>query len=166
MRATSPARRTPVFPDRAKLAAFFKKDPSRRVRICDLAPLLGTSTDQVRTMLRADDLDMRSDAIEWGEAASYLFDAWPRAQILAALGPVLSRLIPHAFHPVPVQWGIPLFIVQAMEYQAAQAGRFTSPLVDDYVADILFNEIRPATVGTLSSDGAFLEAYSYPPLDD
>src|ERR1051326_3238328 len=166
MRATSAARRTAVFPDRAKLAAFFKSDPGRRIRIRELALLLGASTDRVRRMLRVDDLDRRSDAIEWGEAASYLFDAWPRARIVAALGPELARLIPPAFHPVAVQWGIPLFVIQAMEHQAAQAGQFMAPSVDDYVADILFNEIRPATVGALSGDGAFLEAYGYPPLDD
>jgi len=41
-------------------------------------------------------------------------------------------------------------------------GGFHSPSVDDYVADILFNEIQPATVAALAHDAAFVQAYHYP----
>jgi hypothetical protein len=70
------------------------------------------------------------------------------------------------------------FIVRAIRHQAALLRthdprvnprtadpRFVSPSVDDYVADILYNEIQPATVTALADDEAFLEAYHYPPLD-
>jgi hypothetical protein len=34
--------------------------------------------------------------------------------------------------------------------------------VDDYVADLLFNQIEPATVAAFGGDGAFLAAYHFP----
>lgn len=166
-----------LFPSREALARFFRMDARQRVRAPALAQLLGAPDEQVREVLRNEGVQLRFDSIEWGEAASYLFDAWPRTQIIDALGPDLARIIPPAFHPTRVQWQIPLFITRAIEHQAAlmreddprvnaaAGGRFTSPSVEDYIADILFNEIQPATVATLARDAAFLQAYDYPPLD-
>ena len=140
-----------------------------------LAELSGASDDQVRRLLRAEEVAVRSDSVAWGEAATYLFDAWPRARIIEALGPELARLVPPAFHPAPVQWQIPIFILRAIHHQAALGwendprvsaaavdGRFTPHAVDDYISDILFNEIEPATVDALGQDPEWVRAYHYP----
>lgn len=153
-------------------------DQRRRVRVPMLARLLGASAEQVREVLLNEGVQLRSDSVEWGEAAAYLFDAWPRAQIIDALGPDAARLIPAAFHPAGVHWRIPLFILRAIEHQAALMhendprvnpaaieGHFISPALEDYIADILFAEIHPSTVADLASDTAFVEAYHYPPFD-
>jgi hypothetical protein len=79
-------------------------DQRRRVSVSALAQLLGAPDDQVREVLLREALQRRFDSVEWGEAARYLFDAWPRAQIIDALGPDLAGLIPAAFHPARVQW--------------------------------------------------------------
>lgn len=149
-------------------------DYRQRVRVPALARLLGASNEQVRRVLRGEDVELRFDSVEWAEAAAYLFDAWPRAQLLHGLGPELAHVVPAAFHPSRVDWGIPIFIVQAMEHQAAlmhandprvngtTGNRFTSPAVDDYVADILYSEIDPSTVTALANDPAFIQAFHYP----
>ena len=93
-------------------------------------------------------------------AAAYLFDAWPRAAILAALGQEHAGRIPAQFHPVRVDWSIPVFIVRAMEHQAA--GAVSPRRVDDYMADLLFNEIQPETLLAFRDDPGFLAAYHYP----
>ncbi len=170
---------TPRFPGRETLAEFLGMDRRKRVRIPALAQLLGAPDEQVREVLLSEGVRLRFDSLEWGEAAGYLFDAWPRARIIDALGPDLAHLIPAAFHPARVRWRIPLFILRAMEHQAAlmrendprvnaaAANRhFISPAVDDYIADILFTEIQPSTVEDLASDAAFREAYHYPPLNE
>lgn len=168
--------RTLRFPPSDQLAAFFRMDPDDPVPVPQLAQLLDAPADQVRDILRRDGIELRSDALAWGEAAAYLLDAWPRAQLLDALGPDLAERVPAAFHPTPVRWRIPAFIVRALEHQAAQlqandprlhptpsaAARFTSPSVEDYIADLLFNEIEPATVDALADDPGFLQAYGYP----
>ncbi|MGZ5441672.1 MAG: hypothetical protein ACXW5U_26050 [Thermoanaerobaculia bacterium] len=169
----------PRFPRRETLAGLLGMDRRRRVGVPALAQLLGAPEVQVREVLHGEGIQLGLDSVEWGEAAGYLFDAWPRAQIIDALGPTLAHLIPAAFHPARVRWRIPLFILRAMEHQAAllrendprvnaaaTAGYFVSPAVEDYIADILFTEIQPSTVADLASDAAFLEAYHYPPLDD
>lgn len=166
-----------AFPSRKALARFFRKDTRQRVHVPQLAQLLGARDEQVREMLRSEGVQPGIDSIEWGEAAGYLFDAWPRTQIIDALGTDHARLIPPAYHPTRVQWQIPLFILRAIEHQAAlmrendprvnaaAGGRFTSTSAEDYITDILFNEIQPATVEALGHDPAFLQAYYYPPLD-
>lgn len=168
-----------LFPSRQTLARFFRMDPRQRVLVALLSELFGASDDQVRQLLRAEDVPVRSDSVAWGEAATYLFDAWPRARIIEVLGPDLARLIPPAFHPTPVRWQIPIFILRAIHHQAALEwendprgsaaagdGRFTPHAVDDYVADVLFNEIQPATVDVLGQDPEFLRAYHYPLPDE
>jgi hypothetical protein len=168
----------PRFPSRETLAELFRTDQRQRVRVPQLAQLLGAPDGQVREVLLGEGVELRFDSVEWGEAAGYLFDAWPRPQIIDALGPHLARLIPAAFHPTRVRWGIPIFIIRAIEHQAALmrendprvnaaavGGHFITPAVEDYVADILFTEIQPSTVAALAIDSAFLEAYHYPPLD-
>ena len=169
----------PPFPSREALADFFRMDPRERVGVVMLARLLGASGRQVRRVLRSQGVAFPLDSVAWGEAAASLFDAWPRAEVIAALGSGLADAVPAAFRPEPVRLGIPLFILRAMEHQtallrecdprvnaAAADGRFTSPSVDDYIADILFNEIRPGTVADLSHDASFARAYHYPPLAD
>jgi hypothetical protein len=168
---------TPAFPDRQTLAEFFRLDPRKRVRVAALSRLLDAPDQQVRRLLLGGGVPSRFDTIEWGEAAVLLFDAWPRTQIIEVLGPE-ARLIPPAFQPAPVQWQIPIFIIRAIQHQAALAwendprvnpavvdGRFTPHAVDDYVADILLNEIQPATVDALGHDPEFFQAYHYPPVD-
>ena len=100
----------------------------------------------------------RSDTLPLAEAAGYLFDAWPRARLLETLGSAHARRVPEQFHPTPVTWSVPFFIVRAREHQAAADPRG----VDDYVADLLFNEIEPQTVLALRDDPAFLAAYHFP----
>lgn len=168
----------PPFPRRDALAAFFRMDQRRRVRVSVLARLLGAPAEQVREVLRTEGVPLRFDSVEWGEAAGYLFDAWPRAQIIDAVGPDVASVIPPGFHPAPVQWRIPLFILRAIEHQAALMrandprvnaaavpGHFISPAVEDYIADILFSEIQLTTVADLATDPAFLDAYHFPPFD-
>jgi hypothetical protein len=169
----------PRFPRPETLAAFFRMDRQSRVRVSRLARLLDAPAREVRHILRSEGVELRGDSVEWGEAAACLFDAWPRARIIQALGPDRAHLVPPAFHPVRVRWAIPLFIIRAIEHQAALLRaadprehpgapdpRFASPSVDDYVADILFNEIQPSTVATLARDDeTFLEAYRYPLRD-
>jgi hypothetical protein len=117
----------------------------------------------------------RGDTLAWAEAAAYLFDAWPRAQLLDTLGPEHARLVPHQFHPTRVTWSIPIFIVRAMEHQAAaewrldpRVQRSLSPNhtaargIHDYVTDLLFNAIEPQTVVVFRNDPDFLAAYNYP----
>lgn len=45
-----------------------------------------------------------------------------------------------------------------MEHQAAADARG----VDDYVSDLLFNEIQPGTLEAFRGDAAFLDAYWFP----
>ena len=166
---------TPRFPRPEALEDFFRLDRQGRVPVARLARLLDATPRQVRHILRSEGVELRGDSVEWGEAAACLLDAWPRAQLVHALGPAAS-FVPAAFHPVHVRWAIPRFIVQSIQHQAALARaedprvnpgapdpRFASPSVDDYVADILFNEIQPSTVVTLARDDeTFLDAYRYP----
>jgi hypothetical protein len=137
-------------------------DGRDRVPVSELALLLDAPPEQVRDLLRSDGVELRRDSVEWGEAAGYLFEAWPRARILDALGPDLARSIPPAFRQARVCWRIPIFVLRAIRHQAAL---LHAPSLEDYVADILFNEIQPSTVAALADDGAFLEAYRYPPVD-
>lgn len=151
-------------------------DRARLVTLPALARLLGAPEALVRNVLRSEGAALESEAVTWSEAAGYLFDAWPRAEIVAALG-ADSLAVPAAFRPAPVPWLIPPFIVRAMEHQAAllrardprvdasAGGRFVSPAVEDYVADVLFGEIETSTVEDLANDAAFNAAYHYPSFD-
>lgn len=154
------------FPDRGLLAEFFRMDPRERVSAELMAGLLGTSVEQVRELLRAEGLNGEADSAEWTDAATYLFDIWPRRRVIDALDAgddsALER-IPPGFRPVPVPWQIPPFIVQALEHQAGRD--HPAPAVDDYVADILYGEIQPETVAALAHDPAFLDAYRFPFID-
>ena len=168
----------PRFPLHEALARFFARAGRRtRVPLAELADLLGMHSEALRAMLLSED-GVDGDTIPWGNAATYLFDAWPRAEILAALGPQHARRIPRQFHPTRVNWSIPAFIVRAMEHQAAaewmrdpriRASSSPNHLIargiDDYVADLLFNEIQPETVVAFQDDPAFLAAYHYPDPD-
>jgi hypothetical protein len=169
---------TPKFPLHEHLARFFATDPRRRVPLAHVAELLGIPTEMVRSMLDSEGGRRRSDTLPWAEAAAYLFDAWPRAQLLDALGPDKASRVPADFHPTRVSWSIPIFIVRAMEHQAAAAWRLDPRVltsitpnhtaargVDDFVTDLLFNEIRPETLDAFRGDPAFLAAYNFPDRD-
>ena len=169
---------TPKFPLHEHLARFFTTDPRRRVPISHVAELIGVTTEMFRAMLDSEGGRRRSDTLPWVEAASYLFNAWPRAQLLDALGPDHAGRVPPDFHPTRVSWSIPIFIVRAMEHQAAaewrrdpRVQRSISPNhtvargVHDYVGDVLFNAIEPQTVVVFRDDPAFLAAYNFPSRD-
>ena len=94
------------------------------------------------------------------------------------LGTDAGQYIPADYHPVRVSRAVPRFIVRAMEHQVAvmrshdprinpavRDGRLASSSMDDYVGDVLFNEIQPVTVAALGHDSAFVQAYFYPLLD-
>jgi hypothetical protein len=147
---------TPLFPPHEPLARFFAADPRKPVPLSRVAGLLGITTETLRARLDSEGGRRRSNTLPWAEAAGYLFDAWPRARLLETLGPAHARRVPEQFHPTRVPWSVPLFIVRAMEHQADARG------VDDYVADLLFNEIQPQTVIAFRDDPAFLAAYHYP----
>ncbi len=116
--------------------------------------------------------------IPWTEAAAYLLDAWPRAQILDALGSDAARILPADFQLTRVNWPIPIFILRAVEHQAAAAWRndprvrgslIVNPTyargVADYVSDLLYNDIQPSTLGAFRGDSSFLRAFHYPVVD-
>src|SRR5687768_16231024 len=87
----------PRFPPSATLAGFFRTERRDRVGVGELALLVDAPARQVRDILRSDGIHLRHESIAWGEAAGYLFDAWPRARIVETLGPELARAIPQAF---------------------------------------------------------------------
>ncbi len=164
---TEPA--TPAFPRHESLARFFRMPPDARVPLAEVAALLGTSLPRLRAILRAEGVQALGGAIPWTEAAAYLFDAWPRARILHTLGPAAAAAIPSEFLLARVDWSIPIFVVRAMEHQAATAGRGDPRVrargVDDYVADLLYNDITPATLDAFRHDKAFVQAFHYPLFD-
>jgi hypothetical protein len=168
----------PAFPDRESLVRFFKMPPHALVPIAEVAALLGMTIDAFREVLRAEGSDALDSSIPWTEAAGYLLDAWPRADLLDALGAEASNLIPSEFQLVAVNWSLPIFLVRALEHQAAAVwannprlpgsaatGGRQSRRVQDYVADLLYNEIQPDTVRALGDDSAFMAAYRYPAAD-
>src|SRR5687767_8722624 len=87
-------------PSRSELIEFFRMKRRERVPLDQLARLLAAPADRVRAVVESEGLPLQSDSIEWVEAAAYLFDAWPRAQIIDTLPRDLARRIPTAFHPV------------------------------------------------------------------
>jgi hypothetical protein len=160
---------TPPFPSRELLARFFRTPPGALVPLAEVAALLGITRRKLWALLRAEGAHTAGGAIPWSEAAAYLFDAWPRARILDALGASAEDVIPEQFRLMRVEWAIPVFIVRAMEHQAASGRRGASALrertVSDYVTDVLYNEIDPATVRAFRGDSAFLRALHYPVVD-
>ncbi len=165
----------PQFPLHEPLARFFAADPRKRVPLPRVAELLGIAPELFRTILAGEGGRRPTATLTWAEAAGYLFDAWPRAQLLDTLGPEHAHRIPPHFHPTRVTWSIPIFIVRAMEHQAAAEWRrdprvqhsiapnhTTARGIHDYVADLLFSEIQPQTVIAFRDDPAFLAAYHYP----
>ncbi|HYK05958.1 MAG TPA: hypothetical protein VE974_29715 [Thermoanaerobaculia bacterium] len=169
---------TPAFPRPESLARFFRMPPDALVPLAKVAELLGTNVRVVRSILRVEGAQPLDGSIRWTEAAAYLFDAWPRARILDALGPEAARVIPSEFLLTRVNWSLPIFIVRAMEHQAATAWRDDARVraslaanhayargVEDYVADLLYNDISSATLGAFRNDKSFLRAFHYPVLD-
>ncbi|HYH06980.1 MAG TPA: hypothetical protein VEK11_07955 [Thermoanaerobaculia bacterium] len=166
---------TPAFPRHEELARFFAADPRKRVPLPQIAQLLGITPELFRSLLADEGGQRSSDTLTWPEAASFVFDAWPRTQLLETLGAAHALRVPGHFHPTRVAWCIPIFIVRAMEHQAAvewrrdpRLQRSLSPNhssargVQDYVTDLLYNEIQPETVIAFRDDPAFLAAYDFP----
>lgn len=173
---TDPA--APEFPSRETLIRFFRRDPRSAVPLAEVARLLGTDPGTVEAMLRAEGGHGRLPELSWSEAAAYLFDAWPRAQLLDTLGPSFIGEIPPDFYAARVDWSIPAFLVRALEHQAARdrhddprLGRTLPPghphtrTLDDYVADLLYAAITPETVHALRDDPDFVRAFRYPDGD-
>lgn len=168
----------PRFPLAESLTRFFRVDPRARVPLAQVAELLGTHPDALRMMLREEGGRRRTDSLPWTEAAAYLFDAWPRARILDALGPGFAGIIPPDFQLTRVSWALPIFLVRAMEHQAARAWQddprvraslTPNPLyargIDDYIGDVLYGEIQPETVAAFRDDRAFVRALHYPVIE-
>lgn len=166
---------TPLFPRHEDLARFFAADSRKRVPVAQVAQLLGIAPGRFRALLNDEGGRPSSSTLTWTEAAAYLFDAWPRAQLLDTLGPEHASRVPEHFHPTRVTWCIPIFVVRAMEHQAAAAWRrdprvmgSSSPNhtsargVQDYVTDLLFNEIHTETLVAFRDDAAFVAAYNFP----
>lgn len=167
---------TPQFPSPEMLRKFFRTDPHSAVPLSQAARLLGLTTAAFRRLLDAEGGHGLKKTVPWHEAAAYLFDAWSRERILEALGEEeAARVIPAEFRLVRVEWQLPLFLVRALLHQAAQEGAPDHRLrrrlppdpvyargVDDYVADLLYMEIRPETLEHFGGDAAFMAAYLYP----
>lgn len=164
---------TPAFPRSETLVRFFSTPRDASVPLSEVAELLGTTIAAVHAMLRAEGAEVVDATIPWSEAAAYLFDAWPRARILDALGP--DAPIPPEFQLTRVTWSIPIFILRAIEYQAAAAWRNDPRVrgsaapnhsyargVDDYVADLLYDAIDPATIEAFRDDEDFRRAFHFP----
>jgi hypothetical protein len=152
-----------AFPRHESLARFFRTPPEALVPLSEVAALLGTTIPALQAILQADGVHDPDGPIPWTEAAAYLFDAWPRAQVLDALGSEAAGIVPPGFMLMRVAWSLPIFLVRAIEHQAAAASR--SRGVDDYVADLLYNDISPVTLDAFRHDDAFMEAFHYPLLD-
>jgi hypothetical protein len=140
------------FPSHDVLARFFRMRRTERIPVPLLVELLGAPAARVRALLEPQSVTN----VRWSDAATLLFDAWPRTRIIDALGAELAAGIPALWHPAPVTWQIPPFIVNALERQISAA------TIDDYVADVLYSEIDEGTVAILTADQAFREAFAYP----
>lgn len=159
----------PPFPRPELLARFFRMAPDALVPLPDVAELLGTTISAVEAILRVEGVQPSGGPIPWTEAAAYLFDSWPRARILDALGPEAGSIVPPDFLLTRVSWSLPIFLVRALEHQAAVSGegdpRARARGIDDYVADLLYNDITPVTLHAFRHDRAFLRAFRYPVID-
>jgi hypothetical protein len=161
------------FPPAELLVRFFRADPAQPVPLAEAAALLGMSPFELRGLLRAEGGHERGNRVRWSEVAAYLFDAWPRRPLLQTIERKAGPVLPPKFRLMRAEWWLPIFLVQAMRYQAshdpAAGGRLSHGVaersVDDYLADLLFAHIAPETVEHFRSDEAFQRAYVYPVLD-
>src|SRR5688500_1366625 len=94
----------PRFPVRGLLAEFFRMERDARVPAAMLAELLGISDEQLTEILHVDGVGEDAGSVEWGDAATYLFDTWPRTRIFDALDAPLLERIPAGVRPAPIQW--------------------------------------------------------------
>jgi len=149
--------------EREALIRFFVERTALRVN--EAANLLGCLPSALRFEARGEGALLPGDRIAWEEMAFRLLQAWPRAWLLETLS-VYSRFIPSELHLTEVKWRLPLYIVRALERQAALERRRRSDMqnttVDDCVADALHLAIDDETLATFREDGAFLEAFDYP----
>jgi hypothetical protein len=147
--------------------------------VAEVAELLGVTPQTFQGMLQEEGGHDGGLSISWREAADYLLDCWPRAAILDALDESdFSDVIPAQFRLTRVAWSLPVFIVRAMEHQAAREWRSDPRIrdsvvpshvyarrLDDYIADLLYAEIEPATLAAFRDDSSFLRAFYYPEGD-
>lgn len=168
----------PQFPGKESLRRFFGADRRVPVPLTELASLLGVSQEVARAILDEEGGHPPHDRVPWREAAALLFDVWRRGEIIDALGPDLGRLIPAEFRLIPVRWGLPVFVLRAIEDQAirewygdprGRLGLVPAALhareLDDYIADLLHAAIEPGTLAAFGDDASFLRAFHYPILD-
>jgi len=154
-------------PDRKTLIRFFTE--RRDLSVPEAARLLGWPPRALLSRVREEAALLPDSRIAWADVAFWLLQAWPRAQLLGILGKQAS-LIPPDLHLTEVRWRLPLYVVRALELQAAL--QRTSSLdvrstdIADYVADELHLLIEPETVETLQHDPAFRAAYDYPEGED
>lgn len=166
------------FPLPETLTRFFRRNPRSRVPVAEAAALAGMSEKTFRTLLRAEGGHGSGSTLSWSEAAAYLFDAWPRARVLDALGPAASETIPPEFHLTRVDWSLPVFLVRALEHQAARDRQHDPRLgravpvnpahgrwIDDYVADVLYADVREETLTAFRNDREFLRAFHFPMIE-
>jgi hypothetical protein len=169
----------PAFPRSESLLRFFRMTGDAFVPIAEVAELLGTTIEIVQAMLREEGVLPLDGPLPWDDVAARLFDAWPRARIIEALGPEAASLVPRDFQLTRVTWAIPVFILRAIEHQAAEAWRndprvqgsvVANPSdargVEDYIVDLLYNVIDPDTLDAFRDDPSFLRAFHYPAVED
>ncbi|HYI11656.1 MAG TPA: hypothetical protein VEK57_21545 [Thermoanaerobaculia bacterium] len=166
------------FPTAELLVRFFQADPAQPVALAEAAALVGLTREQFREVLDAEGGHAPGDTVLWSEAAAYLFDAWPRKDILELVEAEAGPRIPAGFKLRRVEWWLPDFVVDAMKHQAGQDWQDDPRLrhrlhlapdrvctVEDYVADLLYLAITPETVRHLGRLRDFHDAYVYPVVD-
>jgi hypothetical protein len=164
---------TSKFPPAELLVRFFHADPQQPVPLAEAAALLGVTALELRALLRAEGGHLEGNRVRWSEVAAYLLDTWPRRQLLQAIERAAGPVLPPKFRLMRVEWWLPMYLVQAMRYQARhepESGtRLPAPAadrtVDDYVADLLVSHITRETVHHFGKDEQFLRALIYPVLD-
>jgi hypothetical protein len=157
----------PALPDRRTLIRFLTERPD--LSVADAAALLGWTPGALLRRARDEGALLPDGRIAWSGAAFWLLQVWPRAALLRVLGKH-SGLIPRGLHLIEVRWRLPLYLVRAVEQQAAlrraHCDEIRNETVEDYVACALDLLIDDETVAALNADPTFREAYDYPGAED
>lgn len=145
----------PPLPEREMLIRFFVERPA--LPLHEAARLLGWRRSALLRHARGEGALLAGRRVAWSEVAFLLLNARPRAWLLEMLD-AHAVLLPAELHLTQVRWRLPLYLVRALEREAAA---HTTP-VEDYVANALHLAIDGETVAVLSRDPAFREAYEFP----
>jgi hypothetical protein len=149
-------------PEREALIQFFVERPA--LPLSEAAELLGWQPSELLAEIRGEEAVLSGNRIAWNEVAYWLLRRSPRAWLLESLG-AHAALIPAELHLTEVKWRLPVYVVRAIERQAAveRRGRTDRHVTaEDYVADALDLAIDDDTVATFRDDAAFRDAYDYP----